>query len=108
MECALERGDNYNFLLIGSHLCEFNDIGEKLSFVNANHLKLAPRVFQLAKGGRRDGFALDATVGRDGVLVIVALVGRELDSEYFLACDLMFAAPSQKLSALAREHAAHD
>lgn len=40
----LQRSNDYNFLLVGSHFCKLNDVHEKLALVDTNHVVFAPGV----------------------------------------------------------------
>jgi len=65
-ERALKGSDDYDFLLVGRHFSELDDVSEKLAFVDADDVKLAPVVSEVAdETSRRDRFFLHAVVRRD-------------------------------------------
>lgn len=107
-EGSLKGSDDHDFLLIGSHLSELDNVSEELTLVDTDDIKLAPGVPEVVdKAGRWDGLFFDAVVRRNR-LSVVSVVCTELDLQYFFACDFVFAASTQQLSAFAREHAAHN
>ena len=65
-ERALKGSDDYDFLLVGRHFGELDDVSEELAYVEADHDELAPVVSQVVhQTRRRDRLLLHPVVRRD-------------------------------------------
>ena len=65
-ERALKGSDDYDFLLVGRHFGELDDVSEELAFVDADDVKLAPVVSEVVhETRRRDRLLLHPVVRRD-------------------------------------------
>ena len=108
-ERALKGSDDDNFLFVCRHFCKLNNVDEELALVNADHIKFTPFIFQITKqASRRDCLLLDATVSGNTEVITIASVRRELNLQYFFACDFMFSASSKQFGTLASKHAPHN